>query len=120
MNARTRALCLALAASLALLACVRLPPLTKGQVAAAAQKWPDTDIPNLKIGRDLYKQRCKECHWLKSADGLRTEKWEESFEEMAENAKLQAQEQALVEHYLWALTRPVAEGDDFAWDAGEP
>lgn len=98
-------------------ACVTLPPLSRGQLALTAEKWPGTDQAQLDVGLGLYKGRCSKCHWILSPAALKKDKWEDVYEEMAENAELKPEEKDLLQRYLWALT---VEAPPDAPDAGTP
>lgn len=92
-------------AAVASTGCVRLPPVSPGQVTTAAAKWPGTDQAALETGQQLYKTRCSECHGILDGRGLVRNKWESVFDEMVDNAELKPEERESVYRYLWVLAQ---------------
>jgi cytochrome c5 len=100
------ALCL-LAGSPILSGCAgssRLPAPTAKNVALAERHGEVTTLPALKLGRKLYVSRCSSCHGLVDPKFLTPAEWPEMVARMAENAKVNADQQRAITQYLMSVS----------------
>ncbi|MBF5046476.1 hypothetical protein FGE12_28945 [Aggregicoccus sp. 17bor-14] len=95
------------AAALAAAACagarVHLPEPTE----ALAAHVPGTSVAELGEGRRLFVGRCSGCHNLPDPKAYRADEWPAQVSEMGARARLSAEQQQLVAHYLQAAALDV-------------
>jgi cytochrome c5 len=91
------------AAALLLAGCAgnaRIPQPTAKHVELAGRNGQVTTLDALKVGRSLYIGRCGACHSLKDPGALEPGDWPEMVQRMAENAKLNEDQQRAITQYL--------------------
>ena len=84
------------------------PRVTSAFLAAA--KAPQGSIKNLEEGRNLYTNRCAECHELEMLDNRSIGGWERMVDGMARRANLGGAEKARIMEYLSAALKVVEAG----------
>ncbi|HET9959390.1 MAG TPA: hypothetical protein VFQ61_33095 [Polyangiaceae bacterium] len=87
-----------------------LPPPTAAQVQAAQEREPAASLADLTRGRDLYVQKCGNCHALRDPAGMNREQWDHAIHEMRteQNVKLTEAEHQDILRYLDAASRAPA------------
>ncbi|MEO6098192.1 MAG: hypothetical protein ABIW76_22005 [Fibrobacteria bacterium] len=114
------AICLA-AGALLLSGCAgssQVPAPTAKNVALAERHGEVTTLPALKVGRKLYISRCSSCHGLEAPESLTPAEWPEMVARMAENAKVNADQQRAITQYLVSVS--AAAQDSTAVAPGAP
>lgn len=92
-------------AMLLLGACVtQIPRPTESDVLRAASQRPATTLVELERGRTLYVARCGGCHQVYPPDRLTPATWPAQVDDMAERAKLGADDRDLVVLFLVTLS----------------
>jgi mono/diheme cytochrome c family protein len=91
------------AAALLLLSGCAGPTHVPGQV---------TTLGALKVGRSLYIGRCGSCHSLKEPGFLTPAEWPDMVAHMAENAKINEDQQRAITQYLVAVSAALHEGSE--------
>jgi mono/diheme cytochrome c family protein len=66
----------------------------------------------LKVGRSLYIGRCGSCHSLKEPGFLTPAEWPDMVAHMAENAKINEDQQRAITQYLVAVSAALHEGSE--------
>ena len=83
-------------------ACSGLPEPQPADAAWASQRWPDMSLQRLKLGRELYANKCSGCHVLKSPESVAPEAWAAQVADMRTKmgSELGADEAELIVRYL--------------------
>jgi mono/diheme cytochrome c family protein len=89
----------------------KVPAPTAKHVELAGRNGQVTTLGTLKVGRSLYIGRCGACHSLKEPGYLTPAEWPEMVGRMAENAKVNEDQQRAITQYLVAVSAAVHEGD---------
>jgi mono/diheme cytochrome c family protein len=86
----------------ALIGCTGLPEPQPADAAWASQRWPDMSLERLKLGRQLYADKCSGCHVLKSPQSVAPEAWAGQVADMRTKmgSELSADEAELIVRYL--------------------
>ena len=98
---------LALSTALLLSGCAgsgAVPAPTAKNVEYAGRHGQVTTLSALKVGRKLYISRCSSCHGLKDPDSLSPQDWPEMVGRMAENAKINPDQQRAITQYLVSVS----------------
>ncbi len=101
---------LALALALALAGCAgnsAIPKPTAKNVELAGRNGQVTTLAALKVGRNLYIGRCGACHSLKAPGSILPADWPEMVGRMAENAKVNPDQQRAITQYLVSVSAAV-------------
>lgn len=77
-----------------------IPHPTAKNVEYAGRNGQVTTISTLKVGRKLYISRCSSCHGLKEPGALTPADWTEMVARMADNAKINPDQQRAITQYL--------------------
>lgn len=77
-----------------------LPRPTNADVARATVARPATTLADLDRGRSIYLSRCGGCHRLYAPSDRAPEAWPSAVDEMAERARLDADQRELVTLFL--------------------
>lgn len=94
-----RALCL-----LALAACTKpVPKPTTADVTRAQAAGTEITLAQLERGRELYVQRCGNCHVAYQPSEYAPADWPKHVDEMAERAKLGTDDNLLITRFLVTL-----------------
>ena len=88
----------------------KVPMPTAKHVELAGRNGQVTTIGALKVGRSLYIGRCGACHSLKEPGFLPPADWPEMVGRMAENAKVNEDQQRAITQYLVAVSAALHEG----------
>ena len=80
------------------------PAPTAKNVAAAERHGQVTTLATLKVGRKLYIGRCSSCHGLKDPAFLTPAEWPEMVQRMADNAKINPDQQRAITQYLVSVS----------------
>jgi mono/diheme cytochrome c family protein len=96
----------------------RLPAPTAKNIALAERHGEVTTLPALKLGRKLYISRCSSCHGLHDPGFLPPAEWPEMVARMAENAKVNADQQRAITQYLVSVS--AATHDSAGMEPGGP
>src|SRR5687767_3671043 len=67
-------------------------PITSAQMSAAREKWPEASEQSLAAGRQIFVERCNECHDHPDIMSIDEGEWPEIVEEMAGKADLTAEQ----------------------------
>lgn len=86
-----------------------VPVPTAKHVELAGRNGQATSLSALKVGRTLYIGRCGSCHSLKDPGVLSPGEWPEMVEDMADNAKINADQQRAITQYLVAISASLRE-----------
>lgn len=78
----------------------RIPQPTAKHVELAGRNGQVTTLETLKVGRSLYIGRCGACHALKEPGSIEPADWPEMVQRMAENAKLNEDQERAITQYL--------------------
>ena len=78
----------------------RIPAPTAKHVELAGRNGQVTTLASLKVGRSLYIGRCGACHSLKEPGFLTPAEWPEMVQRMADNAKLNPDQERAMTQYL--------------------
>lgn len=100
-------LAIGLAGSLFVSGCTgpgRIPAPTAKNVELAGRHGEVTTLPTLMLGRKLYISRCSSCHGLKAPGFLTPAEWPEMVARMADNAKVNADQQRAITQYLVSVS----------------
>jgi len=89
----------------------RVPYPTAKHVELAERNGEVTTLDALKVGRSLYINRCGECHSLKDPAFLAPADWPEMVGRMADNAKINPDQQRAITQYLVGVSAALHEGD---------
>jgi hypothetical protein len=89
----------------------RIPHPTAKHVELAERNGQVTSLGALKVGRSLYISRCGACHSLKEPGLLDPQDWPGMVERMAENAKLNPDQQRAITQYLVGASAAMHGGD---------
>ena len=81
-----------------------IPAPTAKNVELAGRNGQATTLSTLKVGRNLYIGRCGACHSLKDPAFLAPADWPEMVGRMAENAKINADQQRAITQYLVSIS----------------
>ena len=81
-----------------------VPAPTAKNVEYAGRHGQVTTLSALKVGRKLYISRCSSCHGLKDPKSLTPEDWPEMVGRMAENAKVNPDQQRAITQYLVSVS----------------
>ncbi|MDQ3002423.1 MAG: diheme cytochrome c [Fibrobacterota bacterium] len=81
-----------------------MPHPTAKNVEYAGRNGQVTTVSTLKVGRKLYISRCAECHRLTDPKKLTPADWPEMVERMAENAKINPDQQRAITQYLVSVS----------------
>lgn len=98
------------AAALLLAGCAgnsAIPAPTAKNVELAGRNGQVTTLQTLKVGRNLYIGRCGACHALKEPGYLSPADWPEMVGRMADNAKINADQQRAITQYLVSVSAAV-------------
>jgi mono/diheme cytochrome c family protein len=80
------------------------PAPTAKNVASAERHGQVTTLATLKVGRKLYIGRCSSCHGLKDPASLAPADWPEMVGRMADNAKINPDQQRAITQYLVSVS----------------
>ena len=104
----SRASPLWIAAALAF-GCVALPHPTAADAERARATWPGADQASLAAGRARFVEKCAGCHALPLPRRYPADEWPAWVAAMADGARLEPAERALIEQYLVTMAgRPDA------------
>jgi hypothetical protein len=84
-----------------------IPAPTAKNVELAGRNGQVTTLQTLKVGRSLYIGRCGACHSLKEPGYLVPADWPEMVERMADNAKINGDQQRAITQYLVSVSAAV-------------
>lgn len=84
-----------------------IPIPTEKHVDFAARNGQATSLEALTLGRQLYLQRCSECHHLKRPAFLPHHEWPEMVRKMAKEAKINPDQQLVITQYLVAASAAI-------------
>jgi hypothetical protein len=90
----------------------KVPAPTAKHVEVAGRNGQVTTLATLKVGRSLYIGRCGSCHSLKEPGYLSPSDWPEMVGRMAENAKVNEDQQRAITQYLVAVSAALHEGSE--------
>jgi hypothetical protein len=90
----------------------KVPVPTAKHVELAGRNGQVTTLQTLKVGRSLYIGRCGACHSLKEPGLLTPAEWPEMVGRMAENAKVNEDQQRAITQYLVAVSAGLHEGSE--------
>jgi hypothetical protein len=79
-----------------------VPAVTPSMVERAKGSSPDATLQQLGHGRDLFTSKCGHCHNLPDPKEQTAEQWRPIMDEMADKAKLSADEKAAVLAFVLA------------------
>lgn len=88
----------------------KVPVPTAKHVEIAGRNGQVTTLGTLKVGRSLYIGRCGACHSLKEPGFLPPADWPEMVAHMADNAKINEDQQRAITQYLVAVSAALQEG----------
>ncbi len=88
----------------------KVPVPNAKHVEIAGRNGQVTTLGTLKVGRSLYIGRCGACHSLKEPGFLPPSDWPEMVGRMAENAKINEDQQRAITQYLVAVSAALQEG----------
>lgn len=77
-----------------------IPVPTEKFVEFATRNGQVTSLEALNRGRQLYLQRCSECHHLKKPMFLRPNEWPDMVSKMSKDGEIMPEEQLLITQYL--------------------
>jgi hypothetical protein len=98
----------------------KVPVPTAKHVELAGRNGQVTTLQTLKVGRSLYIGRCGACHALKEPGLLAPSEWPEMVGRMAENAKVNEDQQRAITQYLVAVSAALHEASDAPAQAPAP
>ena len=81
----------------------KLAPPTPVDAERGKVSWDECSIEKLKEGHTLYINKCGSCHALKMPRSENEEGWKKIVPPMAQKAKLNEEEEALILHYLLTM-----------------
>ena len=84
-----------------------IPKPTAKNVELAGHHGQVTTLSTLKVGRNLYIGRCGSCHSLKEPGFLVPGDWPEMVGRMADNAKINPDQQRAITQYLVSVSAAV-------------
>ena len=84
-----------------------IPHPTAKNVEYAGRNGQVTSISALKVGRKLYIGRCSSCHSLTKPGALTPADWPEMVARMADNAKINPDQQRAITQYLVSISAAV-------------
>lgn len=84
-----------------------IPHPTAKNVEYAGRNGQVTTISALKVGRKLYIGRCSSCHSLTKPGALTPADWPEMVARMADNAKINPDQQRAITQYLVSISAAV-------------
>jgi mono/diheme cytochrome c family protein len=87
----------------------KVPQPTAKHVELAGRNGEVTTLAALKVGRSLYIGRCGGCHSLKEPGYLSPGEWPEMVGRMAENAKLNPDQQRAITQYLVGVSAALSD-----------
>jgi len=85
----------------------RIPQPTAKHVEYAGRNGQVTTLDALKVGRSLYIGRCGACHALKEPGSIEPGDWPEMVQRMAENAKLNEDQERAITQYLVGVSAAI-------------
>ena len=71
----------------------------------ASKEWPATTLDDLTVGRNLFMDRCNQCHGLKDAKDVPADQWSATVQRMREKhgLKIADNDAQLIVRYLYAM-----------------
>ena|ERR1051325_7468696 len=81
----------------------KLLPPAEADAERAKSFWNESSLASLQNAHKLYINKCGSCHALKLPSSKNEEEWKKVLPEMAEKAKLSAQEEQLILNYVLAM-----------------
>jgi cytochrome c5 len=106
MSRKGLALTVALAAVAAACGASAPEPVT-ADAHRASKKWPATTLEDLTVGRNLFMDKCNQCHGLKDAKSVPAAQWSATVQRMRHKhgMKIPENDAQLIIRYLYAMAR---------------
>lgn len=76
---------------------------TDNDVIHAKNRWADSNMEALKVGRHLYIDKCGKCHYLYRPSKFSEEKWLKEIPDMQKKAKIDSAQVALILRYILVM-----------------
>jgi hypothetical protein len=80
----------------------QLPAVSEPMTTAAQKQWPEATTASLEHGRDQMQSSCTMCHSMPSVHHESAKDWPDVMKGMAKKAKLGADDEAAMLHYVLA------------------
>jgi cytochrome c5 len=71
----------------------------------ASKRWPATTLEDLTVGRNLFMDKCNQCHGLKDAKSVPAAQWSATVQRMRKKhgLKIPENDAQLIIRYLYAM-----------------
>jgi len=81
------------------------PEPVAADASRASKKWPATTLDDLTVGRNLFMDKCSQCHGLKDSKDVPAEQWSATVQRMRDKhgLKIPENDAQLVIRYLYAM-----------------
>jgi cytochrome c5 len=81
------------------------PEPVAADASRASKKWPATTLEDLTVGRNLFMDKCNQCHALKDSKAVPPDQWSATVQRMRHKhgLKIPENDAQLIIRYLYAM-----------------